>query len=372
MDRKKLVLLLGALVVAIGSAFLARSMFAGDAAPVAEAQAEPQGPKVLVANRALPAGTIITADAMGYQLWPEELVQDAYFIEGNSDMSQLLGTVVRFPITAGEPVTHGALVRPGDRGFLAAALGPGMRAVTVPVSAKTGVAGFVFPGDRVDMVLTQSVSGEGRELRAAETVLRNLRVLATDQTTEQVTDPVTGQTQVRAFRTVTLEVTPKIAEKVAVAQTIGELTLVLRSISDSQAELERAIASGDLEIPADASPEEEERFLRAAMSRPVEGKSTFQTGGDVSRFQRKTIPPQNDGGRNRAPARTPAAPGVSAKVNGAPVYKGPSVRVTRGKATTEVPVNGSITAATGNLNNRVGQGVGQAGQTVPSALSTIR
>ncbi|WP_298336909.1 Flp pilus assembly protein CpaB [uncultured Erythrobacter sp.] len=372
MDRKKLVLLLGALVVAIGSAFLARSMFAGDAAPVAEAQVEPQGPKVLVANRALPAGTIITADAMGYQQWPEELVQDAYFIEGNSDMSQLLGTVVRFPITAGEPVTHGALVRPGDRGFLAAALGPGMRAVTVPVSAKTGVAGFVFPGDRVDMVLTQSVAGEGRELRAAETVLRNLRVLATDQTTEQVTDQVTGQTQVRAFRTVTLEVTPKIAEKVAVAQTIGELTLVLRSISDNQAELERAIASGEIEIPADATPEEEERFLRTAMGRPVEGKSTFQTGGDVSRFQRKTIPPQNDGGRNRAPARTPAAPGVSAKVNGAPVYKGPSVRVTRGKATTEVPVNGSITAATGQLNSNVSRGVGQAGQTVPSALSTIR
>ncbi|MEP1420727.1 MAG: Flp pilus assembly protein CpaB [Erythrobacter sp.] len=371
MDRKKLVLLLGALVVAIGSAFLARSMFAGDAAPSAEAQAEPTGPKVLVANRALPAGTIITADAMGYQQWPEELVQDAYFIEGNSDMSQLLGTVVRFPVTAGEPVTHGSLVRPGDRGFLAAALGPGMRAVTVPVSAKTGVAGFVFPGDRVDMVLTQAVQGEGRDLQAAETVLRNLRVLATDQTTEQVTDQE-GKTLVRAFRTVTLEVTPRIAEKVAVAQTIGELTLVLRSISDNQAELERAIASGEIEIPSDATPEEEERFLRTAMGRPVEGKSTFQTGGDVSRFQRKSIPPQDQGGRNRAPQRTPAAPGVGAKVNGAPVYKGPSVRVTRGKATTEVPVSGSITAATGNFNNNVSRGVGQAGQTVPSALSTIR
>ena len=125
MDRKKLVLLLGALVVAIGSAFLARSMFAGDPAPTAEAAPEPQGPKVLVANRALPAGTIITADAMGYQKWPEELVQDAYFIEGESDMSQLLGTVVRFPVTAGEPVTQGSLVSPGDRGFLAAALGAG-------------------------------------------------------------------------------------------------------------------------------------------------------------------------------------------------------------------------------------------------------
>ncbi len=340
MDRKKLVLLLGALIVAIGSAFLARSMFAGDAAPEAVAAApEPEGPKVLVANRALPAGTIITADAMGYQEWPEELVQDVYFIEGESDMSQLLGTVVRYPVTAGEPVTQGSLVSPGDRGFLAAALGPGMRAVTVPVSAKTGVAGFVFPGDRVDVVLTQTVEGDGRPLRAAETVLRNLRVLATDQSTETVTNEE-GKTEVRAFRTVTLEVTPQIAEKVAVAQTIGQLTLVLRSIADNQAELERAIASGAVKIPEDATPEEEERIIRTAMGQPIDTRSTFSTGGDVSRFQRRNVPPQDDSPRGRP---TPPAPGVSGQTaQGAPVYRGPTVRVTRGKATTEVPVGGSI------------------------------
>lgn len=361
MDRKKLVLLLGALVVAIGCAFLARSMFAGDAAPVAEAAPEPKGPKVLVANRALPAGTIITADAMGYQMWPQELVQDAYFIEGESDMSQLLGTVVRYPITAGEPVTQGSLVSPGDRGFLAAALGPGMRAVTVPVSAKTGVAGFVFPGDRVDVVLTQTIEGEGRPLNAAETVLRNLRVLATDQTTEQVTDEE-GKTVVRAFRTVTLEVTPQIAEKVAVAQTIGQLTLVLRSIADNQAELERAIASGDVRIPDDATPEEEERILKTAMGQPVDRGSTFSTGGDVSRFQRRNVPAQDDSGSAR---QTPAAPGVPSQTNGTPTYTGPTVRVTRGKATSEVPVGGSISAS-------VAPGAGQVGQAMPATVSTVR
>jgi len=363
MDRKKLVLLLGALVVAIGSAFLARSMFSGEAAPTAVAAEQQQmGPKVLVANRALPAGTIITADAMGYQDWPEALVKDAYFIEGESDMSKLLGTVVRFPVTAGEPVTQGSLVSPGDRGFLAAALGPGMRAVTVPVSAQTGVGGFVFPGDRVDVVLTQSIEGDGRPLKAAETVLRNLRVLATDQTTEQVTDEA-GKTVVRAFRTVTLEVTPEIAEKVAVAQTIGQLTLVLRSIADNQAELERAIAAGDVKIPDNATPEEEERILRTAMGQPVDSGTTFSTGGDVSRFQRRNIPPQEDG--NRRAQVTPPAPGVSAQVNGAPVYTGPSVRVTRGKATTEVPVGGSLSTATA-------RGAGQVGQVAPTAGLTVR
>src|SRR3546814_780778 len=109
-----------------------------------------------------------------------------------------LGTVVRNPITAGQPVTQGALVKPGDRGFLAAALGPGMRAVTFPVSAKTAVAGFVFPGDRVDLVLTQDVAGggDGPALKVSETVMRNLRVLATDQRTDNTTDE-NGKTVVK-------------------------------------------------------------------------------------------------------------------------------------------------------------------------------
>ncbi len=88
MDRKKLLLLLGALVIAIGTAMMARSMFAGASAPQAEAVVPvPEGPKVLVAQRALPIGTIITADAVSYQTWPKEMVQDAYFIDGESDIT---------------------------------------------------------------------------------------------------------------------------------------------------------------------------------------------------------------------------------------------------------------------------------------------
>ena len=337
MDRKKLVLVLGALIIAIGTALAARSIFAGAAAPQAEAvPQQPVGPKVLVANRQLPVGTIITADAIGYQQWPEDLVKDAYFIDGESDISKLIGTVVRFPITAGEPVTQGSLVAPGDRGFLAAALGPGMRAVTVPVSAKTGVAGFVFPGDRVDLVLTQTVKGNGGGdgLKASETILRNLRVLATDQSTESSTDEE-GRTVVREFRTVTLEVTPKIAEKVAVAQTIGTLSLSLRSISDNQGELERAIASGEIKIPDNATPEQEEKLLRRAMSRPIDKGSSFVTGGDVSRFQRSTIPVERPAA-SYAPA--PSAPMPSMDIDQAPVPQGPTVNVTRGKISTAEPV----------------------------------
>ena len=344
MDKKKLLLLIGALIIAVGTAMAARSLLAGGSAPKAEAAQEvPKGPKVLVAQRALPVGTIITADSVAFQLWPKEMVQDAYFIDGEADMNKLLGTVVRYPITAGQPVTQGALVAPGDRGFLAAALGPGMRAVTIPVSAKTGVGGFVFPGDHVDLMLTQTVQDKegGSPLKATETILRNVRVLATDQSTETTVEE--GKTVVRAFRTVTLEVTPKIAEKIAVAQTIGTLSLSLRSLADNQSDLDKAIADGTVKVPTGVSKAQEEKYLADAMNRPIDSGATFVTGGDVSRFQRRTAPNPEFNARAKAPAFTaaPAEPnGRPASGYSAPARQVPVVRVTRGKNTTEEPVGG--------------------------------
>ena len=342
MDKKKLMLLFGALVIAIGTALAARSLFIGAAAPQADAATQvPKGPKVLVAQRALPVGTIITADAVAFQLWPKEMVQDAYFIDGEADMNKLLGTVVRYPITAGQPVTQGGLVAPGDRGFLAAALGPGMRAITVPVSAKTGVGGFVFPGDHVDMMLTQTVTGDdGPALKVTETILRNIRVLATDQSTETTVDE--GKTVVRAFRNVTLEVTPKIAEKIEVSQTVGTLSLVLRSLADNQAELDQAIASGTVKVPLGATKAQEDKLLSEAMNRPADHGSTFVTGGDVSRFQRRSVPSTNRANQQpSAPVAMPAvvtmaAPGGARSY--APIRIQPVVRVTRGKVTTAEPI----------------------------------
>ena len=345
MDRKKLVLLLGALVIAIGTALAARSMFAGASAPQAQAApAEPQGPKVLVAKRALPLGTIITADAVGYQLWPKELVQDAYFVDGEADMSKLLGTVVRNPITAGEPITQGALVAPGDRGFLAAALGPGMRAITVPVNVSTGVAGFVFPGDHVDVVLTQQVEGggDGPALKVSETIIRNVRVLATDQRISEKDKD--GKTEVKTFSNVTFEVTPRIAEKLAVAQSMGTLSLSLRSIADNTADLERAVASGEVKVPANANPAQEKQMLLAMANRPSDSNTTYTTGGDVSRFQRRSVPArapdkadQAFGALNNLASAIRGGP-APASAAGTPAYSGPVVRVARGNNVTVVPV----------------------------------
>jgi pilus assembly protein CpaB len=264
MDVKKLALLVGALVIAVITAVMARNMFAGAGAQqAAAAPAVPLGPKVLVAKKALPVGTIIDADSFAFQPWPKELMQGAYYVENQPDSKNLAGTVVRYAIAAGQPVTRGSLVGPEDRGFLAAALGPGMRAVTVPVSAAAGVAGFVFPGDHVDIVLTQQVTGggDGAPLKVSETIVRNVRVLATDQRfTDKDAD---GKTVVKTFNNVTIEVTPRIAEKVAVAQAMGQLSLSLRSIADNTTDLERAVAAGDIKVPDGASPAQERQMLLA-------------------------------------------------------------------------------------------------------------
>ncbi len=329
MDVKKLALLVGALVIAVITAVMARNMFAGAGAQhAAAAPAVPVGPRVMVAKKALPVGTIIDADSLTFQPWPKELMQSAYYVDQQPDSKNLAGTVVRYAIAAGQPVTRGSLVGPQDRGFLAAALGSGMRAVTVPVNNTTGVAGFVFPGDHVDLVLTQQVAGggDGAPLKVSETIVRNVRVLATDQRfTDKDAD---GKTAVKTFSNVTFEVTPRIAEKIAVAQSIGQLSLSLRSIADNSADLERAVAAGDVKIPASASPAQEKQMLLAYADRPVDNNTTFTTGGDVSRFQRRTVPakPVSDGDQMAKAMAAAAQPA------------GPVVRVARGNNVTVVPV----------------------------------
>jgi pilus assembly protein CpaB len=338
MDVKKLMLLIGALVIATVTALMAKNMFSGASAPSAQATPVMQqatGPEVLVATRALPVGTIIDAEALHYQRWPDALTQPAYYIKGQNPVSpsDLIGTVVRNEISAGQPITQGSLIKPGERGFLAAALGPGMRAITVPVSATSGVAGFIFPGDRVDIVLSQQVGdGEGPPLKASETIIRNIRVLATDQ--RMSAQGADGKPEVRNFSTVTLEATPKIAEKIAVAQSIGQMSLSLRSIADNNADLQHAIASGEVTVPAGTDPKDPKarQMLIAVASQPIDTTPTYTVGAEVSRFQRSTVP-------SKAPP-APAAGAASAPSGGAPtqVPQGPVVRVARGNVITIVPV----------------------------------
>lgn len=325
MDFKKVMLLVGALMVAAVTAVMARNMFAGAGSKqaIAAPAAVPTGPKVLVAATDLPVGTILEPTSLKFVAWPKDGMQDSYYAQSapDSDPSKLVGTVVRYPVTAGQPLTRGSLVGPQDRGFLAAALTPGMRAVTVPVSATSGLAGFVFPGDHVDIVLTESVSGsgDGQPLKVSETILRNVRVLATDQRYQD--KDADGKVKVVQASNVTLEVTPKIAEKIAVAQSVGQLSLSLRSLTDSS-ETDRAIASGDVKIPAGTTPDAERQMLAAFANRPIDTDTTYTTGGDVSRFQPRTV------------QKAPAAPAAGS----AAAFSGPVIRIARGNDVSVVPV----------------------------------
>lgn len=318
MDAKRIALLVGALVIAIATALLARNMFSASSTPQVNAASMPKntGPEVLVAVKALPVGTIIDPESFRFQPWPKDLVEDAYYIQGKIEPGTLAGSVVRNAITAGQPLTQGALIKPGDRGFLAAALGPGMRAITVPVNAQTSVSGFIFPGDRVDMMLTQSVAGggDGQPLKVSETIVRNVRVLATDQRMDALGED--GKPKVRSISNVTLEVTPKIAEKIQVAQTIGALSLSLRSIADSASQLDAAIADDSADLPDGTDPAAEQKALASIATKPIDKGSTYVTGGDVSRYQRTSVPDKPN----------PDKP------------EGPVVHVARGTSVTNVPV----------------------------------
>jgi pilus assembly protein CpaB len=142
---------------------------------------------------------------------------------------------------------------------------------------------------------------------------------------------------------VTFEVTPKLAEKIAVAQGIGQLSLSLRSLADNSSDLERAVADGDVKVPANASPAQERQMLLAYSDRPIDTNTTFTTGGDVSRFQRRTVPGKtSDAGDQIAGAVAAVGKGLTQALTGkagaAPMVAGPVVRVARGNDVTVVPV----------------------------------
>jgi pilus assembly protein CpaB len=209
---------------------------------------KPASTAVLVARRALPAGTFVKPDDVRWQPWPEGSIDASYVQQGQRDPASFTGAVVRRGIVAGEPITEARVVKPGDRGFLAAVLNPGSRAVSVPVTVSSAISGLVFPGDRVDLILShrsgeQSEGNKADTILASETVLTNVRVIAIDQSTDD-------QKSNRAIpKTATLEVTPRQAEMVMVAAELGKLAFSLRSLASP----DEADIGGDALAEADGA-----------------------------------------------------------------------------------------------------------------------
>jgi pilus assembly protein CpaB len=261
-----------------------RSRLAAQQKKVVEEPRE-SGVFVLVAAKDLPAGHITTVSDLRWQSWPDKSVPQQYVVKKEAIGSDIpaiyVGTVVRRAIAASGPITSDNLIKLGDRGFLAAVLKPGHRAIAVRIDETTGVAGLVYPGDRIDLILTHEVGvkkdGENEtanKVRVGETILSNVRVIAIDQSLEDV-KAQKGAT--RAPKTATIEVTPQQAEVVAVAARMGTLTLTLQSLACAGGEMQTASA-GDGPNCADKS--------NAMPEEPSRGK-TYTADSDVSRMSRR-------------------------------------------------------------------------------------
>jgi len=244
MDTKRLILIAGLGVAAL-VVFTQAKKLGAPGPVVAPSVAAPivkqvEYVKVLVAAQNLPLGSRLNEAAIEWKQWPAEAVSPAFIsndLRPNAD-AELLRAIVRSPIVVGEPINEGKLVKAGESGVMAALLRPGMRAVTTRISVDTAAGGFIQPGDRVDVILTQTVQrtrtdGSQGNQRAyiSDTVFENVHVLAIDQTF--ATSAESGATKIGS--TATFEMSQKDAELLQQAVAKGDLTLTLRGIRNSRA-----------------------------------------------------------------------------------------------------------------------------------------
>jgi pilus assembly protein CpaB len=190
---------------------------------------------VLVAKSDLATGQLVSPLDVQWQAWPKSASTGNFIRKNNRPdaIEKLSGLIVRVPFVAGEPIRESKLVNAKGSGFMAAILPSGMRAVSTQISPETGAGGFILPNDHVDVILTRrdrvAEKAVGGEVQTSETILSNVRVLAIDQTIKEKD----GQKDAIG-KTATLELSPKQSETLTLAQHLGSLSLVLRSITDAR------------------------------------------------------------------------------------------------------------------------------------------
>lgn len=242
MNRNVLIVLFGAILVSVLVAVLVQMSLGGGGQDRVTVEREPSV-EILVASRDIGVGQELVPNSMRWQTWPEGSVFDGLIVrEDGQSISDALEGRVRRDVAEGEPLLSTIVLSEARGNFVAASLMPGYRAVAVDVNAVTSAGGFVGPGDYVDVILTygqriritdseeaQQIVERNIDRTATETILQNIKILALDQTAEK------GDTdKVRVGRTVTLEVTQRQAEKLALASRMGDLTLTLRPIGDDK------------------------------------------------------------------------------------------------------------------------------------------
>jgi pilus assembly protein CpaB len=243
MALRNLLIALGvfALLAGIGVAAL---WFVRSPAVVETARPVAPSPSILVAARPIASGTLLRSQDLAWKDVPAGTVAPDNVLRSPTSETEFLGAVARRDFPAGDSLVASGLVKSSDRGFLAAALAPGKRAVSIAVDGPQSDGGLVQPGDRVDLILTQSFGLETANTEhktVGEIVLTDLRVIAVDQWLSTVAKPVIDEKRLGAAdsqlpRTVTLEVDDIQAERVQVAVQLGKIQLSVRALEGSGAE----------------------------------------------------------------------------------------------------------------------------------------
>ncbi len=231
---RRIILPIMALAIAAGTVIYAKKFLdsGNDVASAPAALEKDDNRQVLVAVATVDPGSFLQENTLAWQEWPDVSLPEAYFVDEEVAIGDLTAAVTRHGLSIGEPLTRANVVFPGERGFLAAVLEPGTRAVSVPINETSSNAGLILPGDRVDVILTQALSDPsgGRERWVSETVLEDARVIAMGRRLQPGGQDAPAAAAGDA-RTATLEVSPEGAELVALVTDLGRLTLSLRSLS---------------------------------------------------------------------------------------------------------------------------------------------
>jgi len=213
------------------AALLVRSLLGGGTEKSRAAIPPPQiaMEDVLVASTDIRAGSEVAPTSVRWQAWPKSNVASELITRqmAPSIPAAMKGTVARTNIITGQPITTENVIHSDAAGFMAAQLAPGMRAVSIKISAESGAGGFILPNDRVDILMTQQISSNPRTF-ATKAILRDVRVLAIGQHDSQSKDDKTV-----LGSTATLELTPAQSDAVQRAASDGTLSLALRPLGES-------------------------------------------------------------------------------------------------------------------------------------------
>ncbi len=246
-------------VVALVAAFSVKSLMDSQVARAMKSAEATDTAQVLVAARSIGAGSVLAPEDFRYDKWPKAVVGNQMLVRGEkSDPAKdQVGRIARHDIAPGQPFLETSVYKPEKGGKLAGMLDPGMRAVTINVTAESSVAGLAFPGDYVDVILSSDMSRLGGERiktssefvrHVAESILENVKLLAIDQTTTREGGKDDKDAPKSVGKTATLEVTPKQAEVLILAGQMGKMSLILRSVGKKEGDTREGDFTSDMKV----------------------------------------------------------------------------------------------------------------------------